>query len=391
MKNIFIIAGEKSGDNIGAKLIRSMKKQYAESEISFYGIGGEEMEKEGLKSLFPMREINFMGFLEIIPHLPNLINRINYTVSEILKINPQVVITIDSPGFNYRVAKKLRDKNFKGKLIHYVAPSVWAYKEKRAEKTAKLFDMLLCLLPWEPPYFEKHGLKTVYVGHPLFEDLNIISEVEKILLRKKLAPEGQKLISILAGSRETEVKKFLSIIKNALNLIRNNNDIKIAFLTVPHLENYLRENTKDINCIIESDISEKQKIIQASDFAIVKSGTVSLEVSALGCPQVVVYKINPISHFIIKSIVKIKYANLLNISANKEIITELIQNDFNAENLAKITLEFLDNPNISQEQLFQVSEELKKFRIDNGTKSSDLAARAVLTTAHKNDFSVFLF
>ncbi|MDX1949976.1 MAG: lipid-A-disaccharide synthase [Rickettsiales bacterium] len=383
MPKIFIIAGEKSGDNLGAKLISALKAK--QNDIEIFGIGGEEMEKTGLKSLFPMKEINLMGFAEIIPHLPNLINRINFTTKKILEEQPEIVITIDSPGFNYRIAKNLRKANFKGKLIHYVAPSVWAYKEKRAKKTAKLFDTLLCILPWEPPYFEKYNLKTYFIGHSLFENLNILSDSEKQNFREKLFAKNnikndEKLISVFVGSRLGEVKKHLPIIKKAQELISQKIDCKFAFLTIPHLQNYLEsEIGKSDKIIISSENIEKQKIIQISDFAIVKSGTISLEVAALNCPQIIYYKVNKLSHFLIMRMIKIKFANLINISANEEIIPELIQNNCTAENISEKVLEFLENKNLSISQLEKAKIELKKLGSESNQNPSELAADIILT------------
>ncbi len=405
MKKIFIIAGEKSGDNLGAKLIKALRENSPE-EVLFYGIGSEEMEKEGLQSLFPMNEINLMGFAEIIPHLPNLINRINQAVEEIININPDVVITIDSPGFNYRVVQKLREKKYQTKFVHYVAPSVWAYKEKRAEKTAKLFDLLLCLLPWEPSYFKKHGLKTVFIGHPLFEDLNYISESEKTELRKSLnlnkfchTGESQyqkqidfgltqcvrqndkemKIVSILAGSRFGEIKKILPTIKSALKELQNKYDILPVFLGVPHLKNHLEKNLEEFpEKIIITDISEKQKFLQISDVAIVKSGTVSLEVTALKCPQIVIYKVSPISHFIMKRMIKTDLVNLINISAKKEIIPERIQDKMTVKNIVKETSKLLKNKTACKEQLSESELELMKMGYNSGINSSQRAAEEIL-------------
>lgn len=374
MPKIFIIAGEKSGDNLGGKLIASIKE--LRSDIKFFGIGSEEMEKQGLNSLFPMSEINLFGFAEIIPHLPNLLNRISQTVEEIEKIEPDIIITIDSPGFNYRVVRKLREKNINAKFVHYVAPSVWAYKEKRAEKTANLFDMLLCLLPWEPPYFEKHGLKTVFIGHPVFEELHIIPEEEKNELRKKY---NGRIISILPGSRLGEVDRFLPTIKESIKKLKEKFDFTPIFLGTPALAGLLEKNLSDIdNKIIITDPIEKQKVLQISDAAISKSGTYTLEVSALKCPQVIFYKVNPISYFLIDRMLKTEFVNLANFSASRFIIPELIQKDFTADNIVKHISELLENKDAAQKQLSGTEAELVKLGYNSGVSSSNKAAGEVL-------------
>ncbi len=378
MPKIFIIAGEKSGDNLGGKLAKSIKK--LDSNIELYGIGSEEMEKQGISSLFPMSEINLFGFAEIVPHLPNLLNRINQTVDEIIRINPDVVITIDSPGFNYRVVKKLRERNCRAKLVHYVAPSVWVYKENRALKTAKLFDMLLCLLPWEPPYFEKHGLKTAFIGHPVFEDLDFISDGEKQNLREKyLKGQNKKIISILPGSRLGELNRLLPIIKTSVQKLKERFDILPIFLGVPYLKELLEKNLSDIeDKIIITDVAEKQKILQISDAGIVKSGTVSVEVSALKCPQVTFYKVNPISHAIIKMMIKTKYVNLVNVSAGREIIPEFVQYKVTPDNIVNNVIPLLENKDFAQKQIYDSETELRKMGYLSGISSSDKAAAEVL-------------
>ncbi len=384
-KKIFIIAGEKSGDNLGAKLIKALKENSNNAPLEILGIGGEEMEKQGFQSLFPMKEINLMGFAEILPHIPKLLKKIEFTANKILQEQPEIVITIDSPGFNNRVVKRLRKANFKGKIIHYVAPSVWAYKEKRAEKTAKLFDALLCILPWEPPYFEKYNLKTFFVGHSLFEDLQIMSEEEKINFKSLFFNENnfeknKKLISIFLGSRLGEVKKHLPIIKQAISEISGKQDCNFAILTVPHLQNFIENNLeKRDNILVLSDNSIKQKIIQISDFAIVKSGTVSLEVAALNCPQIIYYKINNLSHFLIMRMIKIKFANLINISANREIIPELIQKKCTAKNISDVVIDFLSDKEKILHQLENTRQELKKLGSENKINASKKAAEIILS------------
>ncbi len=163
---IYLIGGEASGDALGAGLMRSLRA--AQPDIRFAGIGGEAMQREGLDSLFPYTDLSIMGFLEVVPHIPALLKRLRQTAHDIAARQPAAVVTIDSPGFNFRLARALKANadTARIKRIHYVAPSVWAYKPGRARKTARLFDALLALLPFEPPYFEKEGLKTTFVGHP---------------------------------------------------------------------------------------------------------------------------------------------------------------------------------------------------------------------------------
>jgi len=183
MKKFFIIAGEASGDLLGSKLISEIKLQHTASE--FIGVGGKLMQEQGLVSIFPMEELSVMGFLEVLPHLSKLLRRINQTAEIIVKEKPDFVISIDSPDFNFRVMKKLQNFN-SAKKIHLIAPSVWAYRAGRAQKISKLYDLLLCVLPFEPAYFEKHGLKTVFIGHPLISNAPDFTkkEAEKLIEEK---------------------------------------------------------------------------------------------------------------------------------------------------------------------------------------------------------------
>ena len=375
MKKIFIIAGEESGDNLGSKLIEELKN--LSPEFFFEGIGGTKMANSGLFTIFPMQEINLMGFAEIIPHIPNLIKRINQTVDKIIADKPDFLITIDSPGFNFRVVKKLRSLNYTGKIIHYVAPSVWAYKEHRAKICAELFNHMVCLFPWEPSYFEKYGLNSTFIGHPLFEDLSIISEQEKASILKDLnIKSSEKIIPILPGSRRSEIARLLPIFCDAANKIYNiNSNVKFILMPTEGLRDEVAKFSHLIpNCKIVSSKELKQKLLQISSVAIVKSGTISLEVAALGCPHVVCYKINPISYIIIKKLLKIKFANLINYSAGRQVIKELLQEDCNANNISNEIIKIISNPLISEGITNDIKLELAEMGIENDVKPSKLLA-----------------
>lgn len=365
MKNkIFIIAGEKSGDNLGGKLIREILKLNPDAKIKF--IGGSRMEKNSsAKSLFPMSDINLMGFAEILPHALKLIRRIKETVQKITEFKPDVLITIDSPGFNFRVVKKLREADISTNYVHYVAPSVWAYKPERAKKTADLYDKLISIIPWEKPYFEAEGLQTEYFGHPLFEDLNFIDEAKKEEIRQYYnIKQEDKIISILPGSRKGEVDKHIDVLKTSLTELNNEESLRLFFLPTPEIENYLRQKLQDIDLKFEviSEVEEKQKLLQISDLAMVKSGTVALEVAALGTPYFIFYKANPISAWFIKRLININYANLINISANQEIIPELIQENFNTEKVINFSDKILKDSDFREELKKQMAIEVDKFK-----------------------------
>lgn len=380
MRKIFIIAGEKSGDNLGGKLITQIKEIEPDADIK--GIGGLRMEQAGLGMLFNMKEINLMGFLEVLPHIFRLKKLIKQTVDAIIKFSPDILVTIDSPGFNFRVVKELRKRNFQTRYIHYVAPSVWAYKPERAKKTADLYDLLISIIPWEMPYFEREGLLTEYFGHPLFEDLHILNYDEKIKYRAELGFNNKtKIISILAGSRQGEIKKHKDVLIETMQKLKSEyGDIKFYLLPTKESENFTKHElvTEELenDIIIISDDKEKQKIMQISDFSFVKSGTVALEVAALGAHHLIFYKINPISHWLIMRMVNITYANLINISANKEIIPELIQDKFTADNLVAIAKNYINNGYEKEHSLIEI--ELAKFKPSPETFASREIAETIL-------------
>jgi len=315
VKKIYIIAGEDSGDNIGSYLIEELSKHQVKISGEIFGIGGHKMATKGLKSLFPIKEISIMGFLEIIPKIPKILKLINLTVADILEKKPDALITIDSPGFNLRVAKKVKKLAPNIKLIHYVAPTVWAYKERRAEKFAKIYHILLLLLPFEKPYFDRVGLKSYFVGHPIWE--NEMWDEENIANNKK-----QNIISFMLGSRVGEVKRHLKIFKPLYAKLKE---------AYPNFEYYLlaTENTKnmfaglDIEVVV--DEAKKMEVISNSKLSIVKSGTGTLEFVKAKTPIIVFYKANKISVFIVRLSLKIKFANLINITLNKMLIPEFIQ------------------------------------------------------------------
>jgi lipid-A-disaccharide synthase len=345
IKKIYIIAGEISGDRIGAGLINALKKLYGR-EVQIYGIGGAEMATQGLKSLFPMREISLMGFFEILPHIFKLKKLITQTIEDIQKVNPDVVVTIDSPGFNFRVAKLLKSSSVKTKIIHYVAPSVWAYKEGRAAKCAKLFDHLLTLFPFEVPYFTKYGLDTTCVGHPIFEyDYDRIKK-PAFRLKHKIGHED-KLICITPGSRRGEIARHMPILLQVIERLAQNYEELTVGIPAPSIEiaNYLKEliDAVDQKVIIVLNEEDKLNLYKSADLVLAKSGTNTLEIAACGTPQIVFYKLNIISWYIIKSMIKVKFASIINIIANKAIIPELLQNDCNVKDLTKLAMDYLRN------------------------------------------------
>lgn len=321
---VYLIAGEASGDLLGAHLMRELKA--ARPDVKIHGIGGPRMAAEGLKSLFPFDELSLMGFVEIIPHALKLSARINQAVDDIRLKRPDVLITIDSPGFCFRVVKKLRHEQFDTKYVHYVAPTVWAYKPERAQKCADLFDHLLVLLPFEPPYFSAVGLPCTFIGHPVVTETNT---GDKTAFRSKYQiPASTKLFCLLPGSRKSEIKRHMPIFARAIAMLATRYpDLAIVVAVPPHMLHHVGPYFRNcpFRAVITTDEEDKKNAIAGADLAITKSGTVTLEIAMANTPMVVTHRMNPLSAWLFKRMASVRWVTLVNILGNKEIVPELLQ------------------------------------------------------------------
>ncbi|WP_342270710.1 lipid-A-disaccharide synthase [Rickettsia endosymbiont of Orchestes rusci] len=382
MAKIYFIAGEISGDFIGSRIIRHLKNN---KELEFTGIGGKRMEEAGItKSLFPISEISLMGFIEIIPKFLKIKRLINLTVDDIIKSAPDILITIDSPGFTYRVAERLRKILPNLKMIHIVAPSVWAYKPRRAIKYAKIYDCLFALLPFEPPYFTMVGLDCRYIGHPIIEQEFYN---DKLALREEFKiMNGTKILCVTAGSRRGEILRHLPIFIPAINNIAENHRLTVIFtLADPSHEKIIQPfliNTK-FNYVFSN---ERLKSYAIADLALAKSGTNILEIAASNTPMIVAYKLNIFSFFIIKLLIKIKYACLINIIAGKEIIPELIQFNCCSALITSKLEELLLSPQKSHAQIVESQAVLKELGFKSSQTPSLSAAKIIEKEFLKKNF-----
>ena len=380
MTKIYLITGEASGDNIAAKLMRELKK--IDSKIEFYGIGGEKMQTIGMNLLFPASELSLMGFWEILPHIPKLWWKIRQTALDIKKIDPDLVITIDSPGFSFRVAKKLKNK-IRAKLIHYVAPTVWAYKPSRAKKIAKIYDHLLTILPFEAEYFLKEGLQTSFVGFPALEDLPHSSK-ELFRLKHNIA-KGELLLCIAPGSREQEVNLLLPIFINAAKLFIKHTQLKVT-IAIPcqiNLRNLIIKLIPQDLSIILIDENDKLSLFASADLALTKSGTITTELAFYGVPMVVGYKVNILSYWLIKMMIKIPFVTIMNIIAGEEIIPEMLQDKCNAQALSA-KLVNLNSIHTRKKQLNDISDNLAKLQTKEKSPSKVAASKVFALISNKD-------
>ncbi|MCC8416016.1 MAG: lipid-A-disaccharide synthase [Rickettsia endosymbiont of Gnoriste bilineata] len=381
MAKIYLIAGEISGDFIGGRLIRSLKELYKleEMKLEFVGVGGSQMEEAGLeRSLFSMSQINLIGFVEIIPHIFRITKLIQQTIDDIIQHNPDLLITIDSPGFTYRVVKKVREIRPNLKNMHIVAPSVWAYKPSRAMKYAKIYDYLLALLPFEPPYFQKVGLDCRYIGHPILEQYFYDDKDKQQLKQELQIPIHSKLLCVTCGSRKGEIIRHAPIFIEAINLLaRQFPNIQVIFvLADPSHQSLIKAFLSDAAFNYQFS-SDRLKIFAASDLALAKSGTNTLEIAACNTPMVVAYKLNIVSFFLIKLLIKIPYISLINIVANKEILPELIQFNCTKSNIvARLTSLLVDKEKVA-EQLRESQKILIELGLKGHNSSSTVAAHTI--------------
>ncbi len=359
MKKIFIIAGESSGDYLGGKLIEDIKF-FCDGEVEFIGVGGKWMEAAGLKKIFSIHELSIIGIFEVIGKIFHVKRLINKAVAEVFLHKPDVVITIDSSGFTHRIDKKLK-KNIKKlapfwtlPIIHYVAPPVWAWRKWRAKSMNKFIDKLLVLLPFEEKIFSEHKLKTVFVGHPIATDSDFdepsISEKEMFL--NKIESKKSKIITLLPGSRKSELDKHLPILSNfADQLAAQYKNVIFIIPAIESLKNYMQNSTKNWNQkpIIITDKYQKNLAYYSSNLAVAASGTVTLELARTEVPSIVIYKTSAITAAIVKYLIKIDYVCLINILAKKIVIPELLQDHCTAQNIFKYATRLLDNK-IEQEQ-----------------------------------------
>ncbi|MDD9899428.1 MAG: lipid-A-disaccharide synthase [Alphaproteobacteria bacterium] len=321
---IFIIAGEQSGDNLGGSLMESLNALYP--GIEFRGIGGAQMQAEGLSSLFPMEELSVMGITEVIPRLPKILARMRQTVKAILDFKPHALVTIDSPDFCFRIAKKVKAKTKDIPCIHYVAPSVWAWRPERAQKVAGFLDHLLTLLPFEPPYFEEHGLASTFVGHPVVERTDVRGDGARFRERYGLKPK-QPILCMLPGSRMSELKRLLPKFAETADIVlQSRHDAVIVLPTLPHLKPYIEKFFvgKGINPIVTDVTQDKFDCFAASMVAIAASGSVTLELALCDTPHIIAYKLGPFSAWLAKKIIKTPYVNLVNIVMKKTVVPELL-------------------------------------------------------------------
>ena len=364
-KKIFICCTEQSGENIAYNICKRLEKYNYQID----GVGGQLSQKYFTKKFFDISIFKSLGFIEIILSIPKFIKIINFLLLKILKYNYDLVILIDSPDFNYQLAKKLKKNNFNNKVIQIVAPTVWAWREGRAKKFSLVYDEILTLFKFEKKYFEKYGLKTTFIGHPVSQINSNFTETNK----------QKKLISFLFGSRENEILKlypYFNIIHDYL--IKNNlHQYELFIPTLPHLKEIIQKITNNwkIKLIISDDFNENENLYKKVFVSVTCSGTASLEISKRMIPQIVIYKLNLITFFIFSFLIKIRFANILNILNNKMIITEVVNTKLNKKNLLFAFNKLISDQSFRDNQIKNVKESI--FEIDSLSNPYEICEKRV--------------
>ena len=372
MKKIFILTGEASGDKLASKVIENLKK--LNSNIEFLSVGGENLKKIGIKSIYDLKDITYLGFTNVILNIFKIKKKIDETVKAIENFKPDILFTVDSPDFTLRVAERVKINNPNIKTVHYVAPQVWVWRESRVKKIKKFIDHILLLFNFEKSYFEKENMSHEFVGHPLLDTTN-----ESAIDINQILEKNKALISVFSGSRKSEIDVLTPIILNFIKLMNEKyEDFSYVFHSTKEysdlIQSYIKKNNLS-NCEVISDDKIKNHILKKSIFAVSKSGTVSLEICNAKIPSIILYKISLINFLIIKMLVKTKFANIVNIAAKEEIIPELLQSNCNPKNIFTVVSDYLNNPKKMNEQISKTQIILNNFKTNNS--SSTLAAKSL--------------
>ena len=372
MKKIFILTGEPSGDKLASKVISHIKS--SRTDVEYLSVGGEHLKSLGIKSLYDLNEVTYLGFTKVILNIFKIKKKINEIVKKIIEFNPDILFSVDSPDFTLRVAKKVKKIKPNIKTVHFVAPQLWVWRESRAKSLKSFLDHVLLLFPFEKKYFDKENIKSTFVGHPLLEDQKLAKiDVSKIIKKDK------KIISIFAGSRISEITILTPILFKFIKLMNKKyKDIFFVFHSnIEHRQLIKNLLSKDefINCEVVSDEKIKSFILRESIFAVAKSGTISLEICNAKIPSVIIYKMSKINFFIIKMLVKVNSPNIINIIANEEVIPQLLQSKCNSEDIFRKVDDLLNDKRAIIKQIQKSQEILNTFKKE---KSSEMASNILL-------------
>lgn len=375
---VFIVTGEPSGDLLGARLMAALKRATG-GNIRFRGVGGESMAAEGLDSIADLSEFAVMGFVEVLPKARRILKRVRELAGQIVADQPDVLITVDSWGFTGRLNRAVRARALHIPQVHYVAPMVWAWKERRAESVASAVDHLLCLLPNEPAYFEKHGLACTHVGHPVVE--GGAGQGDGLRFRADHGiPADAPLLAVLPGSRRSETSRLLTPFGAAVDILAQEiPDLHVVVPTVATVAASVEDSVRHwrVPVTLVRGETARYDAFAASNVAMAASGTVSLELALAGVPHLVAYRIARVTAWIIRKLIKIRFANLINLTLDREVVPEFLQEHCTPEKLADVIDRLLKDDVLRADQQAAFAVATKQLAGGEGLPS-DRAADVVL-------------
>ncbi|WP_377187929.1 lipid-A-disaccharide synthase [Ruegeria meonggei] len=378
---VFLVAGEPSGDRLGGALMEGLRS--LDPQVQFDGVGGPLMQAQGLQSRFPMAELSVMGLVEVLPKFFHLKRRISETAQAVLDTQPDVLITIDSPDFSLRVAKLVKASSTI-RTVHYVAPSVWAWRPGRADKMAKVIDHVLALLPFEPPYMERAGMECDFVGHPVVNEP--VATGEDIAAFRLAYDLGEApIVLTLPGSRGGEIDRLAPVFGDALRLyLQDSPDTRVVVPTVAHMVDVVTEHVRSWpgnpvvvdprNMPSDDAVAQKRAAFAAADLALAASGTVSLELAAQATPMVIAYKLSWLTQKMAERMVKLDTVTLVNLVSDTRTVPECLLDDCQPEQIAAALRQVADAPTGQRDAMATTME-----RLGRGGEAPGLrAAKAVL-------------
>ena len=382
MARIWLLAGEASGDVLGARLMLALQEM--RPGLEFCGIGGPRMEAAGLVSLFPMRDLAVMGLAEILPRLRALNRRLGEAVADIEMRRPDLVVTIDSPGFALRLLKRIKPLGLR--RVHYVGPQVWAWRESRVRKYPGLWDRLLCLLPFEVAFFGRHGLPAVFVGHPVLQSGADTGDAARFFARHGLAA-GTRVVVLMPGSRRNEAPRLMPVFGRAMALLQR--DFPLLLPVIPSsaavADVVAREATGwAIKPLILTDLDDKHDAYAAAGAALTKSGTSTLELALAGVPMAVTYRTHPVTAALARRLIRVEHVAMVNLLAGRLVVPELLQDACTPEKLAATVRVLLSDAGVAGAQRAAFGAVMASLRAPEGVPS-EAAARAVLEVLEKED------
>lgn len=375
---LFLIAGEPSGDALGAALMAGLR--HLVPDIAFAGVGGPRMTEAGLTSLFPMEELSVMGLVEVLPKYRQLRRRIAETAAAVVAAAPDALITIDSPDFCLRVARQVRAARSATRTVHYVAPTVWAWRPGRAARMAEVIDHVLALFPFEPPYMTAAGMTCDFVGHPVVaEPLATGAEAAAFRETQMIGPD-QPLVLCLPGSRRGEVARLLPRFAETLMQLRDREPgLRVVIPTVQPVAAQVRDMAARWPAapLVVTDPAERRAVFAGADLALAASGTVSLDLAANRVPMVIGYDMNPVSRFLMRRMVRVDTVTLVNLVSETRAIPEFLGTACRPDRMARVLSRLLDDDNARADQIAAM--DLTMQRLGRGGEPPGLrAARSVL-------------